>query len=260
MGAPRPPRTRVVLAAALLATACAGGASSAPTPTASPAAPTPTAAAPVPSDVVTGSEPGTPTTPSGDGDELAGEPIEFFFSDGDSLAVVGVAADDVLNVRSGPGVQAGVVATLDPLADVRATGSARQLSESIWAEVGAGGTTGWANVAYLAYLGATNDVTAEVTDQLGAPVSAETMEQLGRTVAQTRASTEPPSTITVVDGPAVGDLGEITVDVVGLGDDAVLGARLHVFGQPAEGGEGFGLRSVEQTDLCRRGVSDELCL
>jgi hypothetical protein len=247
-----------VLVAALVATACASGASSEPTPSASAAAPTAATSSPAPLD--DGSEPASePPASPGDGD-LAGEPIEFFFSDGDTLGVVGVAADDVLNVRSAPGVQAGVVATLDPLADVVATGSARQLSRSIWAEVDADGATGWANVAYLAYLGTTKDVTAEVLDQLGGSVSAETMEQLGRAVAETRASTEPPSTITVVDGPVVGDLGEITVDVVGLGDDAVLGARLHVFGQPAEGGEGFDLRNVEQTDLCMRGVSDGLCV
>lgn len=247
-----------VLVAALVATACASGASE-PTPSASTAAPTAATSSPAPLD--DGSEPASgPPAPPGDGDDLAGEPIEFFFSDGDTLGVVGVAADDVLNVRSAPGVQAGVVATLDPLADVVATGSARQLSRSIWAEVDADGTTGWANVAYLAYLGTTKDVTAEVLDQLGGSVSAETMEQLGRAVAETRASTEPPSTITVVNGPAGGDLGEITVDVVGFGDDAVLGARLHVFGQPAEGGAGFDLRNVEQTDLCMRGVSEGRCV
>ena len=252
-------RAWIVVVAAVVVTGCAGGASSEPTPSAAPAAPTRQPASRAPSVDISEPAPGRPT-PSADDDDLVGEPIDFFFADGDTLGVVGVAADDVLNVRSAPGVQAGVVATLEPLGEAIATGSARRLAQSIWAQVDAGATTGWANVAYLAYLGATDDVTAEVTDQLGGSVSAETMVELGRAVAQTRASTEPPSTITVVDGPSVGDLGEITIDVVGLGDDSVLGARLHVFGQPTEGGEGFVLRSVEQTDLCQRGASDGLCV
>jgi hypothetical protein len=59
--------------------------------------------------------------------------------------------------------------------------------------------------------------------------------------------------------PAVGDLGEVTYDVIGLGDDAVFGFRLHVFGQPGAGGD-FSLKSVERTILCGRGVSDGLCV
>jgi hypothetical protein len=251
-------RIGIALVAALLTSACAGGASD-PAPSAPAATPTQAAASPAPPTDASDPAPEPPASP-GDGGDLTGEPIDFFFSDGDTLGVVGVAADDVLNVRSAPGVQASVVATLEPLADAVATGSARQLSQSIWAEVEAGGATGWANVAYLAYIGATDDVTADVVEQLGGSVSAGTMVQLGQAVAETRASTEPPSTITVVDGPAVGDLGEITADVVGLGDDSVLGARLHVFGQPVEDGEGFGLKSVEQTTLCIRGVSDGLCV
>ena len=247
----------IALVAALLTAACAGGASSEPSPSAVASTPAPAAT----SLAADASEPAAqPSATPADAGDLAGEPIEFFFSDGDTLGVVGVAADDVLNVRSGPGTQAAVVATLEPLGEAVATGSARQLSQSIWAEVEAVGTTGWANVAYLAYIGATNDVTAEIVDQLGGSASAETMVELGQAVAETRASTEPPSDIVVVDGPAVGDLGEITVDVIGLGDDAVRGARLHVFGQPADAGQGFGLKSVEQTDLCARGVSDGLCL
>ena len=61
--------------------------------------------------------------------------------------------------------------------------------------------------------------------------------------------------------PTVGDLGEVTFDVIGLLDDAQLGWRLHIFGQPTEGGEGFSLKSVEGTALCGRGVTDDgLCI
>jgi len=58
----------------------------------------------------------------------------------------------------------------------------------------------------------------------------------------------------------VGDLGDTTYDVIGLGDDAQLGWRLHVFGTPSESGEGFFLKSIERTLLCGRGVSDGFCV
>jgi hypothetical protein len=57
--------------------------------------------------------------------------------------------------------------------------------------------------------------------------------------------------------PTVNDLGEVTFDVVGLLDDSQLGWRLHIFGQPTEGGEGFSLMSVEATAFCGRGVTEE---
>lgn len=47
--------------------------------------------------------------------------------------------------------------------------------------------------------------------------------------------------------------------MIGLGDDAVTGVRLRVFGQPTDGG--FGLMSVERTLLCTRGGSpDDPCV
>lgn len=59
---------------------------------------------------------------------------------------------------------------------------------------------------------------------------------------------------------AVGDLGEITYDVVGLQDDSVSGYRLHVFGTTSPSGEGFILKSVEDTTFCSRGTAGDLCV
>jgi hypothetical protein len=54
-------------------------------------------------------------------------------------------------------------------------------------------------------------------------------------------------------------VGEVTVDVVGIGDDSVGGERLKVFAEPGAGG--FTVRSVEATTFCRRGVTgDGLCV
>jgi hypothetical protein len=205
----------------------------------------------------------TTTEPESTTTDLPGEPTEhFFFKQGDVLGVIGVASTDVLNVRAAPGIDQEIVARLDPLAQgIVVTGPARSLSASLWIEVEFTGGRGWVNSGFLAYIGLTNDVTAQVVNQLGEIPRAETMLDLGALVATTRASEDPPSTITVSAGPLVGDLGEVTYDVVGLGDDSVLGERLHVFGQPLVSGEGFELKSVEGTALCGRAVtSDGLCV
>lgn len=205
----------------------------------------------------------TSTTAAPTPSELPGERIELFPDEGATLAVVGVAADDVLNVRAAPGTQYEIVAALAPLADdVTATGHNRQLDDgSIWNEVTTGGETGWANSAFLAQLGDVRDVTSELYPQVADRPRAETVLELGRVVADQRAGDElPEPDIVVVDGPSVGDLGEVTVDVVGYPDDAVLGERLHVFAEPDPGGESFTVRTVEATTLCRRGVSGGQCV
>lgn len=203
------------------------------------------------------------TTAADTPSELPGERIDIFPYEAALVGVVGVAADDVLNVRAAPGVQYEIVAELDPLADgISPTGHNRQLDDgAIWAELEVDGTTGWASTAFLAHLGATRDVTAEMYPAVGDRPRGETMVQIGEQVAsQAAGDGEPVPDVVVVDGPTVGDLGEITVDVIGYPDDAVLGERLHVFAEPDAGGESFTVRTVESTVLCRRGVSDGMCV
>lgn len=218
-----------------------------PDETASPsAAPSP---APSPSDDPSPT-PSSAQSPS----ELAGEPFDGPPVHGmpATLAVIGVAADDVLNVRAGPGVDADVVATLAPLAtDVAATGAARLLPGSIWLEVEVDGTTGWANSSFFAYLGSTDDITSQLLSEVDSRPSAPTLEELAEEVAALVASEDPPSEVVISDGPDVGDLGEVTVDVIGTGDDAVRGLRLVVFA--TQDGDAFTLRTVEATSLCGRG-------
>lgn len=195
----------------------------------------------------------TATSPS----TLPGEPFEGFAQAGDVLMVVGVAADDQLNVRTAPGTDHSPVAELDPTqTDVIATGRARSLTRSIWYEVTVEGVTGWANSSFLAFGGVVDDVTSAIIDSLGERPVAETMLELGEIVAEDRSSADVESRIVVSVAPTVGDLGEVTYDVMGLADDSVYGFRLHVFGQPDESGEGFGLAAVEQTALCGRGVDE----
>ena len=88
------------------------------------------------------------------------------------------------------------------------------------------------------------------------------MGELGQVVGRRRASAaDPESKIVVVDGPRVGDLGEITVDVIDLADDAQGGERLKIFAEPGPPGARFTVRTVEATALCSRGVTnDGLCV
>lgn len=197
----------------------------------------------------------TPTTTT----TLPGEPIDFGPRSGDRLMVVGVAFDDVLNLRAAPGPDYEVVATIEPtFTDLVARGATRQIPNAFWIEVDYSGVVGWVNLSYVAYEGSTDDLTSAVVDELGGIPSAQSMTELGRIVAGTLASVDPESDIVLVVAETIGDLGEVTYDVIGLGDDSVYGIRAHVFGEPA--GDGFSLKSVEGTNLCGRGVTEDgLC-
>lgn len=249
----------IVLLSGALVAACAGDdvtASSASTAPAATSTSTPvtststvvatTSTSPV---VTTTTLPATTTTTTGD--ELPGAPIDFGPAQGDTLAVVGVAHDDVLNLRAAPGADQDILEGIPPTYDaLRALGQTRELPGSFWIAVDYEGTAGWVNLRYLGYLGDTNDTTHIATEE-GVP-SAETMLDLGFLLAEAVASVDPPSEIVLVVAPTVADLGEVTYDVIGLGDDALRGLRVHVFGQPID--EAFTLKSVEETALCGRGV------
>ena len=64
--------------------------------------------------------------------------------------------------------------------------------------------------------------------------------------------------VVTVDGPHQGDVADVTVDVVGFGDDSVLGTRVHVVAGSAAGG--LTVTSVERTLLCARGTADGRCI
>lgn len=201
------------------------------------------------------------TTSRSDG--LPGERVEIHPYAGARLAVVGVAADDKLHVRTGPGVEFDVAFDLHPLAThATATGHNRSVSDGgFWSELTAGGRTGWANAAFLLQPGQVTDVTAASFPTPADRPKADSMEDLGRAVARVRATDEPTARIVVVDGPTVGDLGEITVDVIGLGDDAQGGERLKIFAEPRPASPRFTVRTVEATALCSRAVApDGLCV
>ncbi|MGB8362384.1 MAG: SH3 domain-containing protein [Acidimicrobiia bacterium] len=200
------------------------------------------------------STPATTTTPT---PELNGEPVEGGPPRGAILSIVGVAHDDALNLRAGPGTDQTILAGIPPTYDsVLALGSTRSLP-GWWTNVEYEGKTGWVSLTFLAYAGQTSDITSWVLDKAGGSLQAATMTDLGAAVADVMATTDPPSRVTLVVPESIGDLGEVTYDVIGIGDDSIRGFRLHVFGTPTS--SGFVLESVESTDFCdpNRGVSDD---
>lgn len=201
----------------------------------------------------------TTTAPAGT-TTLAGEPIDFGPAEGDVVMVSGVSHDDVLNLRAAPGVNQPISDEIPPTAaNLVAQGKTRDLSPGFWIEVAYEGTVGWVNFAYIAFGGAVTDETSTVIDALGERPVEPTMTDLGELVADVFDSEEEPQSDTVqVTKVVEGDLVEVTYDVVGLGDDSVLGHRLHVFAEKSS--DGFTLRSVEATLLCLRGVSSGACV
>ena len=189
---------------------------------------------------------------------VASEVVDFGPREGDVLAVVGVDHDDVLNVRSGPFHTYDIVATLDPLeTDVVAGGETRIAGDppSFWYYViTPGGADGWVSAAYVGYIGFGEDATAQVVADAGELPIAETLTDLGVLVANTLVPLSPPPDVVVVAAPQVGDVNSITVDVIGLQDDAQLGVRLEITATEHESGETFVLETVNAVSLCSRGV------
>jgi hypothetical protein len=180
---------------------------------------------------------------------------------GATINVVAVSAGDRLNVRSSPGVGNPIVARLAPTETATLTGAEAVVGRHLWYELTTpSGVGGWSSARYLGYAGRTDDATAEYLagrDPAVVGVDA-TITGLGRKVATFHASTEPASRIVLTVAPSSGDLSEVTYDVIGLGDDSVLGLRLHVFATKVDGS--YQLKSIERTLLCDRGVDNGICV
>jgi len=145
--------------------------------------------------------------------------------------------------------------------DVLATGLACLLDASgLWYEITADGVTGWANAYNLGFLGRTDDATAEIVAGVGSIPFGSVINVIGDVVAH-HASVEPPTVVSRQGEYTFGDLIEGTIDLIGLGDDALKGWRLRFFLQEDEGSSDVGLKTVERTAICLRGVNgDGLCL
>lgn len=218
-------------------------------------------------------DPASPGTQRGDA--LPGDAAAWPHGpDAGEVGVLGVEADDVLNVRARPGADQPIVARLDPRRrGLTYTGRARQIGGSVWPEITGEGVDGWVNGRYVGLVGGTDDVTAAVIGD-GGRITAGTMRGLAERVVvryglangfvitwgpdrDPAIDAEAQRRVVVSHGPAGGDVPEITVDVLDLFDDAVAAERLTVFARPDDGG--FSLMSVERTLFCWRGGRD-LCV
>jgi hypothetical protein len=97
-----------------------------------------------------------PDAPPADDEDPAEAPVIRFGEEPPAnWDVTGVAADDVLNVRSGPGVAYGVTATLPPNTfELESTGRIARVDGVLWREIKVpGGTAGWVNARYLTEYG-----------------------------------------------------------------------------------------------------------
>jgi hypothetical protein len=184
---------------------------------------------------------------------------------GDFVAVVGVAHDDVLNVREGPGTSFDIVSTLDPTTvDIPVTGKAWLLANSLWYEIAIDSGTGWVNSSFIGLLGATDDATVLVHDMLGNPLAADDFHYLGATIADAFLGAEGSSWIALVEvsqGGSSSAIPSVMFDTIGLSDDSLKGYRfvIHATHETTDGP--YELHSVERTFICRRGLTPEnLCL
>ena len=255
-----------VLVVALMATACGADAGSPTTTTllatttTAPLATTSTAAAPTTTaPATTTTSIATTTTTSAVTTTLPGTPTDLGPSAGDTLMVIGVRHDDVLNLRAAPGATQQILGTISPLEmGLKAAGETRHLAGAFWTKVQLQGKTGWVHMGFVGYAGPVEDQTAGVVAELGGIPTAATMTALGELVAGTFESQDVTSKVVLVEPATTGDLAEIVYDVIGLADDSVRGARVHIFAEPVDGG--FALKSVEVLVICGRGVSSGSCV
>ena len=143
-------RARVGTAALVLVAAACGGAVDdvTGTDTVPPTSTTSEPAARTTVPATTQTTAATTTTPS----TLAGEIVDFGPGEGNALLVVGVAHDDVLNLRSGPGVDYEIISTIEPLSrDVISLGTTRDIGTAFWTLIDHRGSQGWVNLSFLAY-------------------------------------------------------------------------------------------------------------
>lgn len=235
-----------------------------PEPAAVTSAPVATAPAPIPTTTI-GTVQTLPPAPTTTAAQQVVTATTAADSDGEAeqrlvLSVVGIGYDSTLNVREEPGGQ--IVAKLDSTGTgIVPTGTRQEVSGVLWHEVHAAGVIGWVSGDYVAPLGATVDTTTEIVARLGQTPSAANLAALGRAVAGAVASEEPESRVRIAGEPTVGELSEVTMDVVGQPDDSIRGFRLQVFATRNSDGT-FTLRNVEGTVMCYidRGVSAQgLC-
>src|SRR5699024_2290143 len=138
-----------------------------------------------------------------------------------SLGVVGVAHDDVLNLRRGPGADHEIIAELPPLTDGLVEIGDWTTSVSGWHQVAIGGQMGWVHCSVNAQCWRYSVIVDRESPQLEGPTAVDLALRIGESrIEEDRRSGEGWTDVVIVDFPAAGSDGPITVDAVGMMDDA----------------------------------------
>lgn len=201
----------------------------------------------------------------------AGKTFDYGPDKGQPLYVVGVEHNDQLNIRNTPDANANILIQVPPLAPpLYSLGQGWQLpSGAIWWQVesndGQNSNLGWANLKYLAALGASIDITEKLSE-----IKNTKIENLANVIASTLTNNKMANNIVVIE-PAHGidaQGGAMQFDLLGFADDSVRGERIRVVFDFVWDETGAVRRITDQaiirtafsTPICVRGVNDGICI
>jgi len=139
-----------------------------------------------------------------------------------AYTVVGVAADDVLNVRDGAGVTYAIVGAIPPHGmGVRVTGSGVRVEDATWVPVRYGQVEGWVNASYLArQVGGADESATRTSSSIVMALAAHDMEAVADYVHPDLGVRISPYTYVRADGPpAEQDIVLSADEVRGAWDD-----------------------------------------
>lgn len=160
-----------------------------------------------------------------------GSPYSIGPAQGELMDVVGVAWDDVLNFRSAADPSASIVDTVPPFATspaVASEGDGWLLANSAWWHVSVGGQEAWANATFLGQLGSTSNIFSDLTNTMPS-LSAPDLDTLAFNIGSARSGGPVPLVVLSTEPIAIdAQGGEVTIDVIGLGDDSVKGERISI--------------------------------
>jgi hypothetical protein len=179
---------------------------------------------------------------------LPGTEVPSIFDPGDVLGVIGVASGNSLLMLSFPGDSGEAVFEVDPLEDgLEALGTAWELDGVPWERLLLAGHEGYLPRSMLGFIGEQVDVTAQFVELTFGSITDLGGEIAGEIEAEG-------STLIAQLSPL-----EVVYDVVGLGDDSIIGYRIRVVAMEISGGYAPDL--VHRSPLCARGVTETgLCI
>lgn len=183
---------------------------------------------------------------------LPGRTIEGFAPGvDDRVAIIGVRDGETLSMRVLPGGEQAIVAEIPATADdLFGFGQAFETpDEQLWWLVRYGDAQGWIQPG-AAYLGAPQDISVSVAGRLER-TSYDTMEALVDDAQ--RQFGDDAIIVTITDESDVGDISA-TIDSLGSDDDTLAGERIIVTANSATGS--YRLTGAQQVPLCARGVND----